>query len=119
MGFESAFTDLLASTITVSTRSSHNNYGEAGFSTSAATYAARIVQKAGFIRGPDGEDAQVTHVAWVRSTAAAKIALTDRVTFPSSVALDTTPELMLIERFPDEDGIHHSKLTFGHSAPRR
>lgn len=113
MGFETAFTEMFASVISVSTRSAHDNYGQPTFTGSTVTYAARIVQGQGFIRTPSGETIQVSHELWVRSTAAASITLDDRITLPSSVAQDATPQVLRIQRYPDLDGVHHTKVWLG------
>ena len=113
MSFESAFLSMFPSTISVSTRSAHNNYGEPTYTGSAVTYAARIVQGQGFVRNPSGETVAVTHELWVRSTAAQSITVDDRITLPSSCAQDTTPQILRIQRIPDADGIHHTKIWLG------
>lgn len=105
---------MLPSTLKVSTRSGHDAYGKATFASSTTSYRCRVVQKAGFVRSPDGETVAVTHVAWVRSTGAATITVDDRITLPSSIAQGSVPPLIAVERFGDEQGVHHTKLTFGH-----
>jgi len=91
MAFETPFLEMFPSSITVSTRSAHNNYGEATFTGSTVSYWARIVQGQGTMRSPTGETVEVTHELWVRSTAAAHITVDDRITLPSSVAQGSVP----------------------------
>ena len=108
MSFErNEFLALMPSTVTISTRSSHNNYGEPSFG-GGTTYRARIVNKAGFVRAADGETVEVTTVCWVASTGT--IDISDRITLPDG----TTPQILMVERFPDQDGTHHHKLSLGH-----
>ena len=116
MGFETAFLDLMPSVIKVSTRSSHNNYGEATFANTTTSYAARIIQCSKFVRDDSGETVAVSHEIWARSTAAATITVDDRITLPSSVAQDVTPQILKVERYPDEDGVHHTKIMCGQRA---
>ncbi len=113
MGFETAFLEMLPSTLKVSTRSGHDNYGKPTFASSTTSYRCRVVQKAGFVRSPDGETVAVTHVAWVRSTSAVSITVDDRITLPSSFAQGTVPPLIGVESYPDVDGVHNRKLLFG------
>lgn len=97
------------STITVTTRASHNNYGEPQFSTASVTYRARIVEKPGFTRSADGEDVGFTHTLWVASTGSVSITATDRITLPDG----TAPPIVAVERMPDEEGEHHCKVMMG------
>lgn len=114
MGFETAFLEMFPATISVSTRTAHDNYGQPTFTGSTVTYRARIVQGQGFMRTPSGETVEVSHVLWVRSTAAASITIDDRITLPSSVAQGTRPQVLRVHRYPDTDGVHHTKLWVGH-----
>lgn len=106
MSFESAFLSLMPSTIKVSTRTGHNNYGEPTYASSTASYRARIVQKREFVRTASGETVEATHVIWARSTGATTITVDDRLTMPDG----TRPTILATERYPDTDGIHHTKI---------
>lgn len=108
MSFERAeFLALMPSTVSISTRSGHSNYGEPSFGT-ATSYRARVVNKAGFVRTPSGESVEVTSVCWVASTGT--IDISDRITLPDG----TTPQIVMVERYPDGDGTHHHRLSLGH-----
>jgi head-tail adaptor len=109
VSFDEAFLSFMDSTVTVSTRSGHSNYGEATYSTSSATYRARIVEKPGFIREAAGETIQFSHTLWIRSTGSVSITATDRITLPDG----TKPPIVAVERIPDEDGEHHVKVMLG------
>lgn len=108
MSFESAFIDLMPSTVTISTRTTHNNYGEPSYG-SGTSYRARIVNKPEFVRGADGEVIEVRTVVWMRSTGT--IDASDRITLPDG----TTPPILAVARFPDDDGTHHHRLSLGWS----
>lgn len=114
MSFSTAYLELMPSTIRVSTRSSHNNYGEPTFAATTSLYRARILQADGFIRGADGESVAVTHTIWARSTSASSITIDDRITLPSSVSQGATPKILGVERYPDSDGVHHTKIMMGY-----
>jgi uncharacterized membrane protein len=108
MSFESAFLSLMNSTVTVSTRSGHNNYGEPTYA-AGVNYRARIHEKAGFVRTADGEVIEVVTEVWVNSTKA--FTVDDRVTLPNG----TVPQVVAVNRPFDEDGVqHHVKFMLGH-----
>ena len=110
MSFSTAFLSMMPSTLRVSTRSAHSNYGAPTFTGSTVKYRARIVQKPGFVRGPEMEEVAYRHVAWVRSTGTVSITASDRVTLPDG----STPPVVAVEMYPDEDGIHNRKVFFGY-----
>jgi hypothetical protein len=110
MSFAADFGDMLPHTVTISTRASHNNYGEATFSTSGRSYAARVVLAPKFVRGANGEDVQIAGHVWVASTR--NITVDDRITIP--VTGSSRPPIVAVERYPDEDGTFHHKLTLGY-----
>ena len=110
MSFSTALLSMMPSTLRVSTRSAHSNYGAPTFTGSTVKYRARIVQKPGFVRGPEMEEVAYRHVAWVRSTGATSITVSDRVTLPDG----TTPPVVAVEMYPDEDGINNRKVFFGY-----
>lgn len=109
MSFSTQLLALMPSTIKVSTRTAHNNYGEPSFAASTTNYRARIVHKPGYIRTGEGEPLAYQHVAWVRSTGATTLTASDRVTMPDG----SRPPVLRVERYPDEDGINHVKLYMG------
>ena len=107
MAFErTAFLALMPHTVTISTRSSHNNYGEASYGT-GVTYRARVVNRSGWVRNMAGEKVEVRTVVWMASTGT--IDTSDRITLPDN----TTPPIVKVARFPDGDGTHHHQLWLG------
>lgn len=109
MSFETSFLSLMNSTVTVSTRASHNNYGEPSYG-SGTGYRARINAKSGFVRTASGETIEYNTVVWVNSTKA--FTADDRIALPDG----STPEVLAVERPYDEDGAqHHVKFLLGHS----
>ena len=109
MAFSTEFLSLMDSTIRVSTRGTHNNYGEPSFAATTASYRARIVYGPTYDRSPGSESVEYSHVLWVRSTGAVSITASDRITLPDG----TTPPVAKVERFADEDGPHHCKIYLG------
>lgn len=109
MAFESAFLELMGSTIKISTRTGHSNYGAPTFSNTTTSYRARIVDQPSFVRTAENETVEVQTVCWVRSTGGT-ITVDDRITLPGGA----TPQIVGVERYPDEDGHHHVKILLGH-----
>ncbi len=107
---EAAFLSMMDSTIRVSTRTTHDNYGAPAFAASTASYRARIVHKPGYVRAADGEEVSYAHVMWVASTGSVSITVSDRITLPDG----TTPPVIAVERYPDESGPHHVKVMLGY-----
>lgn len=110
MSFSTSLLELMPSTVKVSTRTTHNNYGEASFATTTSSYRARVVSKPGYLRTAEGEEISYAHIAWIRSTGAVSITASDRITLPDG----STPPVVGVERYPDQDGAHHVKVMFGY-----
>lgn len=110
MAFSTALLGLMPSTLKASTRTSHSFYGEPSFAASTTNYRCRIVEKPGYMRGPEGEEVAYRHIAWVRSTGATSITASDRVTLPDG----TRPPVIGVERYGDEDGENHVVVHFGY-----
>ncbi len=109
MAWSTAFEELMPDGITVAPLSglSTDGYGTEVFGT-GTTYQARIVRKQHPVRTLEGIEDTATTMVWINST----------TTFPptSQFALTdgTTPaNLMAIEAYPDQDGLHHVRLSFG------
>ena len=105
---ESELVELLGQTLTVYPYQSFNQYGEATFSTSGTTYAARIEEKPTMVINQFGEETIASHTVYVNSTAG--IDLTSRVVLPDG----SEPNLIRSDIQPDVDGtVHHVVLFFG------
>lgn len=99
----------MPSTIKISTRGSHNNYGEPSFGASTTNYRARILEKPGYLRTGESESIEYSHIVWARSTGATSITASDRVTMPDG----SKPPVLRVERYGDEDGENHVKIYMG------
>ena len=110
MSFSTGLLSLMPQTLKVSTRVSHNNYGEATFATSTTSYRCRVLEKPGYMRDSADEDVGYHTVAWVRSTGATSITASDRVTLPDG----SRPPVLGVERYNDEDGENHVVVRFGY-----
>ena len=86
---------------------STDGYATPTYSASASTFQARIVTEQRMVRTFDGEEQLATTTVWVASTST--FSALDQFTLPDA----TTPELLSLETFRDEDGVTHTKLAFG------
>lgn len=109
---EAAFDELLNTTVVISTAgpASRDVWGVETYSTApGTTYRARYVERRGEVRGNNGETIVQHGLVWIDSTGnlstAAKVYVTQvGRAFP----------IAAIERYPDEHGPHHVKLTLGY-----
>lgn len=111
MAWSTEFDDLLPDTVTVKTVTgvSTDGYGVPTYST-GQDYSARVVRKQELVRTFEGTEELATTVAWVNSTSTDQFTPSAEVTLPDG----STPPLMGVEAYPDEDGsAHHIKLMFG------
>lgn len=116
MTFETAFRALMPHRIVVrrftkasTSGSTQGTYGAPTYTTAdATTYTGRVVLKHTKLARPDGSEFGGDHVAWLATTAS--IAQRDKVTFEGS-----TYEILAVGRYPDEDGLHHTKLVLRRS----
>lgn len=109
MSFSTQFLTMMDSTIKISTRSGHDQYGAATFGATTYSHRARIVEERGYVRGAGDETIEFKSVLWARSTGSTRIVATDRVTLPDG----TTPPIVSVERYPDESGPNHVKIYLG------
>ena len=111
MSFEPAFLELMKQSITVrrftkasTAGSSAGSYGGPTYTSAAAsTYRGRLVLKHTKVPSPGGVEFVGDHVAWLATTAV--INQRDKVTYSG-----TTYEILGVGRYPDETGLHHTKL---------
>ena len=109
MAFTTPLLALFSTTVTHAawTGMSADGYAVPTYSASASTYAARIVSEQRLVRTFDGTEELATTTVWVASTST--FSALDQFTLPDA----TTPELLSLETYRDEDGITHTKLAFG------
>lgn len=105
---ESGYLDLMPHTITVAPRgSTRSMYGVHGTAGTATSYRARVVQAPQWVRDGDGVRLLAAAVAWVYSTSA--LPRDGVYTLPDG----TTPPVLYVAGYPDENGLHHTKVYFG------
>lgn len=82
-------------------------YGEVEWSTAGTSYTARVVKRFGVNRNRDGESVGEVATAWIASTG--QLHPEDKYELDDG----STPSVLVMEHFPDQDGIHHVKVMFG------
>lgn len=97
---------LFSDTVTVSTVTGRNVYGEEIFGP-ATPYPARVTYRAREFRTVTGDYAIARGEVWIAADIA--LALSDRVTLPDG----TAPRILTVERQSDETGAGHTKVIFG------
>jgi len=110
VSFETAFLELMPHSIVVkrftkatTAGSSAGTYGAPGYTTGATTYRGRFLTRNTKLNRPDGSEFSGNHVAWLATTHS--ITQRDKVTF-----LATTYEILEVAPYPDQDGVHHTRL---------
>lgn len=112
MSFESTdFREMMPHTITVKTLASKNSDGSPVYSTSASTYRARVVQTSKQVRDMRGNVVMAAQLAYIASTAA--LSANSRFQLPAGTGGSTTPPVLRVDNFPDDDGVHHHRVWFG------
>jgi|GEM_PF-4667130 len=109
MSFDIGLLDLMPSTLKVNGLKgvSTDGYGTATWSTTTGSYRCRIVEKQSLVHTFDGDEQIARTVAWVYSTST--FGPWDKITLPDA----SSPRLLAVEEYGDEDGHHHSRLYFG------
>lgn len=108
MSFSTAYLGLMNSTITVKTLTglSADGYGDETYST-GTTYRARIVEKAHKVYTSPGVEEVANMLVYIASTST--FAPSSQIVMPDG----SIPRLMQLDAFPDQDGIHHIRASFG------
>jgi len=108
MSWSTELEALMPHTITVGALSafSTDGYGTPTFS-AASSYTARVVGKQQLVDTFRGTEELTKTIVYVKSSST--FGPSDQITLPDG----STPELLAVESYPDEDGAHHMKLMFG------
>lgn len=97
------FADLMNKTVTLAEYATQSNYGSRQYG-SPVSYQARLVNKTKLVKAADSGEKISTAQVWIQGTP--DIDVQDQITLPDG----TTPTILAVERYPDEDGDHHVKL---------
>ncbi len=109
MAYTTPLLDLFPQTVTHAAwiGMSTDGYAIPTYSGSASTYQARVVTEQRLVRTFDGIEELAVTTVWLASTST--FSALDQFTLPDA----TTPELLALETFRDENGVTHTKLAFG------
>jgi len=107
MAWSTSFESLLPHSVTVKTLSSFSTDGYGTPTWSAGTaYTSRVVYRQELVRTLEGTEETATTVVYLASTGT--INPSDQFTLPDG----TTPSVLAVQSFPDEDGTHHYQIYF-------
>lgn len=109
MSFDRAFRELMPHTVIVSTVATLGVGGGVTYSTSSASYRARVVNTNRQVYNSRGQLVAAAQEAWIASTSI--LSPNSKFTLPDG----STPPVLSVDVFPDEDGHHHVRVTFGRS----
>ncbi len=101
--FKDCFTDTIAHEPLIS----RDRHGLPVYGTSTSI-KGRLVRKRSHVRRPDGSETISKGYFWL-AVINTPIRDEDRITLADGLS----PPILLIEEYPDEDGLHHFKLFFG------
>ncbi len=109
MAYTTPLLDLFPQTVTHAawTGMSTDGYAIPTYSGSPSTFQARVVTEQRLVRTFDGIEELAVTTVWLASTST--FSALDQFTLPDA----TTPELLALETFRDENGVTHTKLAFG------
>ena len=109
MVYTSPLVDLFPQTVTHAswTGMSTDGYASPTYSTSASTFQALVIGEQRLVRTFDGIEELAVTTVYLASTST--FSALDRFTLPDT----STPELLSLETFSDEDGVAFTVLAFG------
>ncbi len=106
MSFATAFLALMHDTATITAFASYSTDGYGGpvYGSTSASITGRLVAQQAKVLQRDGTEIAGNHVFWTGTTRT--LNTRDKFTVSGS-----TYEILSIARYPDQDGLHHQKLT--------
>lgn len=107
MTWEPEFEELMPHTIIVRRSTGRNDYGEVTWGT-ASTYQGRWVKQPREILSATGEQTVSDGHVYISGEVPPNISTLDQITLPDG----TTPNILRVDTYPDEDGEHHEVVYF-------
>lgn len=115
MSYEVEFDDFMDETITLEAVASTDEYGARTYS-AATSHTARIVRRHSQVTDFEGRLVAAVATIYVSGTSLpTSVGPSDRITLPDG----STPPIVAVEEYPDEDTNHHIKIMLGTSAMLR
>lgn len=99
------FADMMPQSVQHAEFATRDAYGKPQYG-SSVEYSARVVFLNKLVRGPDGAETVARGHVWLLGSPT--VSTEDQLTLPDS----TTPPILSVEQFPDEAGLHHTKIYF-------
>lgn len=90
----------------ISTSTPYTQYGAKQFATGTSKVRCRVVQKSRLVRTADGREVFARGKVYLYGDPG--ITNEDKITLPDG----TTPEIVFIESYPDDQGDHHQVLHY-------
>lgn len=106
MSIDSEFLELMSDTITLKSVSGRDAYNVVTYGT-GVSYSARVVHKTTLIRSSNGSEILAKGVVWVYG--APVVTEEDQITLSDG----STPPILGVDRYSDEDGDYFTKVYFG------
>lgn len=107
MTIETAFLDLMPSTVTIYSESSRDAYGKQSFSASGTAVRCRVVPESRATRTRDGRE--VTSSGRVYCYGTPTVSVDSRLTLPDG----SDAIVLAVQVQNDQSGAHHTVITFG------
>jgi len=97
--------------IIVHAMSSRKSDGSPAYSASGTTYRGRVNQVSRHVRDNNGNVVMASQEVWIASTSA--LSVNSRYRLPAGTGGSTTPPVLAVHNYSDEDGVFHHKAYFG------
>lgn len=111
MAWDTEFLDLMPHSIIIHAFSSRKVDGSPAYAASGTTYRGRVNQTSRQVRDDKGNVVMAAQVAWIASTSPLNV--NSRYRLPAGTGGSTTPPVLRVDNFSDEDGVNHHRVYFG------
>lgn len=108
MAIPNDFLEMMLQTVTVAAQTGLDNYGKPSYSASPDAYRCRIIWQERIRRDAQGRELVEAGRA-ILTQSAASVTPVHKLTLPDG----STPKIVSVETIQDEDGNHHSAISFG------
>lgn len=105
MTFETDFADLMVDYVTFQAKTTKDKYGVDSYA-AAVSVQGRLVRQTKMVRAADGRE--VVSSAHFYTAGSVGLEVTDKATFADG----STPLIIRVDSYPDEDGEHHEVIYF-------
>lgn len=107
MAIESALSDLMIDSITIANSSSLDAYGKHSYATPTTVSHCRVQTGAHKVTDQDGQEIVATGKVYVAGVPT--VTPESKITLPDG----STPRVLIVDRFADERGSHHTCIHYG------